>query len=39
MISPGIVVFNFVGMPIGTAIPEGMANFLVNRRMNKSQQM
>jgi hypothetical protein len=24
---------------VGTAITEGTANFLVNRRMNKSQQM
>ncbi len=24
---------------VGTAITEGAANFLVNRRMNKSQQM
>src|SRR3954454_23312276 len=27
------------GLRVGTAITEGMANFLVNRRMNKSQQM
>ena len=27
------------GMRIGTAVTEGTANFLVNRRMNKSQQM
>jgi len=27
------------GLPVGTAITEGTANFLVNRRMNKSQQM
>src|SRR5690242_212004 len=27
------------GLWAGTAITEGMANFLVNRRMNKSQQM
>ena len=27
------------GLRIGTAITEGTANFLVNRRMNKSQQM
>ena len=26
-------------MRVGTAITEGTANFLVNRRMNKSQQM
>jgi len=24
---------------VGTAITKGIANFLVNRRMNKSQQM
>ena len=27
------------GQRVGTAITEGTANFLVNRRMNKSQQM
>jgi hypothetical protein len=27
------------GLRIGTSITEGTANFLVNRRMNKSQQM
>jgi hypothetical protein len=27
------------GLRVGTAITEGMANFLVNRRMTKSQQM
>jgi len=27
------------GMRVGTSITEGTANFLVNRRMNKSQQM
>jgi hypothetical protein len=27
------------GRRVGTAITEGTANFLVNRRMNKSQQM
>jgi hypothetical protein len=27
------------GLRTGTAIAEGTANFLVNRRMNKSQQM
>ena len=27
------------GLPVGAAITEGTANFLVNRRMNKSQQM
>jgi hypothetical protein len=27
------------GLRIGTAVTEGTANFLVNRRMNKSQQM
>ena len=27
------------GLRIGTALTEGTANFLVNRRMNKSQQM
>ncbi|MFL5283485.1 MAG: hypothetical protein ACJ8AW_21440, partial [Rhodopila sp.] len=27
------------GLRVGTAITEGSANFLVNRRMNKSQQM
>src|SRR3954471_13437894 len=27
------------GLRVGTSIPEGTANFLVNRRMNKSQQM
>jgi hypothetical protein len=27
------------GLRVGTAITEGRANFLVNRRMNKSQQM
>ena len=27
------------GLRVGTAIIEGTANFLVNRRMNKSQQM
>ena len=26
-------------MRVGTAVTEGTANFLVNRRMNKSQQM
>ncbi len=26
------------GLRVGTAISEGTANFLVNRRMNKSQQ-
>ena len=29
---------NAIG-PVGTSITEGTANFLVNRRMNKSQQM
>jgi hypothetical protein len=28
-----------VGLRVGTSITEGTANFLVNRRMNKSQQM
>jgi hypothetical protein len=27
------------GMRVGTAVTEGTANFLINRRMNKSQQM
>jgi hypothetical protein len=27
------------GLCVGTSITEGTANFLVNRRMNKSQQM
>jgi len=27
------------GLQVGTSITEGTANFLVNRRMNKSQQM
>jgi hypothetical protein len=27
------------GLGVGTSITEGTANFLVNRRMNKSQQM
>ena len=27
------------GLRVGTAITEGTTNFLVNRRMNKSQQM
>jgi hypothetical protein len=27
------------GLRVGTAITEGTANFLMNRRMNKSQQM
>jgi hypothetical protein len=27
------------GLRVGTAITEGTASFLVNRRMNKSQQM
>jgi hypothetical protein len=27
------------GLRVGIAITEGTANFLVNRRMNKSQQM
>ena len=27
------------GLRVGTAITEGTANFLVNRRMDKSQQM
>jgi hypothetical protein len=27
------------GLRVGTAVTEGTANFLVNRRMNKSQQM
>ena len=27
------------GLRVGTAITEGIANFLVNRRMNKRQQM
>ena len=27
------------GLRVGTAITEGTANFLVNRRMNKHQQM
>jgi hypothetical protein len=29
----------WAGLRVGTAITEGTANFLVNRRMNKSQQM
>lgn len=28
-----------VGLRVGTSVTEGTANFLVNRRMNKSQQM
>ena len=28
-----------VGLRVGTAITEGTANFLMNRRMNKRQQM
>jgi hypothetical protein len=28
-----------IGLRVGTSIAEGTANFLVNRRMNKSQQM
>jgi hypothetical protein len=28
-----------VGLRVGASITEGTANFLVNRRMNKSQQM
>jgi hypothetical protein len=28
-----------VGLRVGTALTEGTANFLVNRRMNKAQQM
>ena len=28
-----------MGLRVGTALTEGTANFLVNRRMNKSQQM
>jgi hypothetical protein len=27
------------GSPVGTSMTEGTANFLINRRMNKSQQM
>ncbi|EWY36085.1 hypothetical protein N825_29960 [Skermanella stibiiresistens SB22] len=27
------------GLPVGTSVTEGTANFLVNHRMNKSQQM
>jgi len=27
------------GLRVGTALTEGTANFLANRRMNKSQQM
>jgi len=27
------------GLHVGTSLTEGTANFLVNRRMNKSQQM
>ena len=27
------------GLPVGTSVIEGTANFLINRRMNKSQQM
>jgi hypothetical protein len=27
------------GLPVGTSLNEGTDNFLVNRRMNKSQQM
>jgi hypothetical protein len=27
------------GLRVGTALTEGTANFLVNRRMNKAQQM
>jgi hypothetical protein len=27
------------GLRVGTSVTEGTANFLVNRRMNKSQQM
>jgi hypothetical protein len=27
------------GLPVGTSVAEGTANFLVNRRMNKSRQM
>ena len=27
------------GLHVGTSVTEGTANFLVNRRMNKSQQM
>ena len=27
------------GLRVGTSITEGMANFLVNRRMNKRQQL
>jgi hypothetical protein len=30
---------NRAGLRVGTSITEGTANFLVNRRMNKSQQM
>jgi len=30
---------HLAGLRVGTAITEGTANFLVNRRMNKSQQM
>jgi hypothetical protein len=28
-----------VGLPVGTSVTEGAANVLVNRRMNKAQQM
>jgi hypothetical protein len=31
--------WNRVGLRVGTSITEGTANFLVNRRMNKSQRM
>ena len=31
--------FHRAGLRVGTALTEGTANFLVNRRMNKSQQM
>jgi len=27
------------GLRVGTSVAEGTANFLINRRMNKSQQM
>jgi hypothetical protein len=30
---------NRTGSRVGTALTEGTANFLVNRRMNKAQQM
>jgi hypothetical protein len=30
---------HLAGLRVGTAITEGAANFLVNRRMNKAQQM